>query len=99
MVEQVEKKSEEEVITPRRAGRIAKFKASGRSLGADGEVHLFTPGPPPCGCPDGGGMRLMAANLRDASKAEGTIIEFELDADSGTLAFTVDDMNRSCRMS
>ena len=27
------------MITPRRAGRIAKFKASGRSLGADGEMH------------------------------------------------------------
>ena len=59
-----------------------------------GEVHLFTPGPPPCGCPDGGGVRLMAANLRDPSKAEGTIIEFELDADNGTLYFTVDELGR-----
>ena len=56
-----------------------------------GDVHLLHPAPPPPNCPDGPvGLRLMAANLRD--KAEGSVVEFSLDADRGRLGVTVDEL-------
>lgn len=62
----------------------------------DGRTHLrlssadASLAPPPPGCPDGEGLRLMTANLR--GKAAGSVVEFRLDADAGALSFTVDEL-------
>jgi len=62
---------------------------------ADGMSHLLYPAPPPLGFPRAEGVRLMTANLRSTS--EGSVIEFEYDADRGVLGVTVDEKGKGRR--
>ena len=62
-----------------------------------GDVNMFGPVEAPAGCPDGQGQRLMAGTLR--ATAEGSVVEFELDADRGILSFIVDEGGDSRRLS
>ena len=60
-----------------------------------GHVDLLHPAPPPNGCPCGIGQRLMGGTLRET--AEGSVIEMRVDADSGTVGFTVDEQGQGRR--
>ena len=67
-----------------RSGTLGRCTRDG-----DGDVSLLRPALPPPGWPCGVGTRLMASNLRGT--AEQSVVELELDAETGTLACTVDE--------
>ena len=69
------------------SGALSRCTRDGR-----GVVHLLRPAAPPAGCPAFDGAtppRLMATNLRGT--AAGSVVEIELDAERGVVAFTVDE--------
>ena len=55
----------------------------------NGDVDLERTRPPYNGYPDGDGNRLMAGVLRGT--AEASVVEISVDADAGTVGFTVDE--------
>ena len=65
-------------------GRLHRYWRNG-----NGDVDLERTRPPYNGYPDGDGNRLMAGVLRGT--AEASVVEISVDADAGTVGFTVDE--------
>lgn len=67
-----------------RSGALVRYTRD-----AAGAVDLLHPSKPPAECPDGVPLRLMASNLRGT--AESSVVELAVDADAGSVSFTVDE--------